>query len=166
MSQTLTQSTTKHNYVQLALCILGVVAVGALSSVFTVQSINTWYPQLNKPDWNPPNELFGPVWTFLYILIGVGLYIILRSKHSFYRSTGIVLFAIQLVLNFFWSIIFFYWHQMGLALVEIILMLGTILVMMYNFSKINSTAAVLQVPYVLWVSFATVLNAVLWWMNK
>jgi translocator protein len=165
MSQTLTRQATKHNYLLLAICIIGVVCVGGLSSVFTIKAITTWYTQINKPNWNPPNELFGPIWTFLYVLMGVGLYLVLRSKHSFYRSTGLVLFAVQLTLNFFWSLIFFYWHQIGIALVEIILMLGTILVMIYNFKKINTTAAVLQVPYVLWVSFATVLNAVLWWMN-
>jgi translocator protein len=165
MSQTLARQETKQNYLLLAICIIGVVCIGALSSLFTVQSITTWYTQINKPNWNPPNELFGPIWTFLYVLMGVGLYLVLRSKHSFYRSTGLALFAVQLILNFFWSVIFFYWHQMGIALIEIVLMLGTILVMIYNFKKINVTAAVLQVPYVLWVSFATVLNAVLWWMN-
>jgi benzodiazapine receptor len=140
--------------------------VGGISGFATATSINTWYVTLNKPFFNPPNYLFGPVWTTLYILMGVSLYLILQTPKNELRKKAITVFAVQLFLNFWWSFIFFKFQYLGAALIEIITMWVYILMMIIYFRKIHKTAAYLQIPYLLWVSFATLLNASLWWLNR
>ena len=149
----------------LILCIILTVLVGAISGIATTNSIKDWYVAINKPFFNPPNYLFGPVWTVLYILMGISFFLILRSPKSDLRNKAIVVFCIQLVLNFCWSFIFFKFHLIGLAFVEIILIWLSIIWMILVFSKINKAAAYLQVPYFLWVSFASILNFSIWYLN-
>ena len=154
----------KH-FLKLSLCILSTLLIGGISGFATASSINGWYVTINKPSFNPPNYLFGPVWTSLYILMGISLYIILQSDSNELRKKAVTIFSIQLFLNFCWSFIFFNFQNLGFAFVEIILMWISILTMIIIFYKINKTAAFLQIPYLLWVSFASILNGSIWYLN-
>ncbi len=139
--------------------------VGGIGGFATATSITTWYAEINKPSFNPPNYLFGPVWTTLYILMGISIYMILQSPKTELRKKAIVIFCIQLLLNFCWSFIFFKFQLLGLAFIEIILMWASILTMIIVFFEINKKAALIQIPYLLWVSFASVLNGSIWFLN-
>lgn len=153
--------------VKLIIAIAIPLAVGATSGFFTVTGVTSWYQTINKPSWNPPSWLFGPVWTTLYIIMGIALYIVWKSPvNDKLKKTAITLFAIQLVLNFFWSFIFFDQHQPGWALVEIIMMWVFILLTIFSFARVSKTAAWLLVPYISWVSFATILNYTIWKLNS
>lgn len=149
--------------IKLILCILLPLLVGGVSGFFTSQSIPNWYVYLNKPSFNPPNYLFGPVWTLLYILMGISFYLIINKPKVNWLLVSI--FITQLILNFFWSFIFFNAHNLGLALVEIIILWASILTMIILFYKINKWAAILNIPYLLWVSFATLLNYSIYSLN-
>ncbi len=151
--------------VLLILCMTGVLLIGFISGMSTADAINGWYTTINKPSFNPPNYLFGPVWTLLYALMGVSLFLVLRQEKSPARVLGLRLFAVQLVLNFFWSIIFFRFQLTGWALVEIICMWVVIAAMIRQFVRIKPIAGWIQVPYLLWVSFATLLNASICYLN-
>ena len=138
--------------------------VGGLSGYFTASNIATWYVTLNKPFFNPPNYLFGPVWTVLYLMMGISLGMIINAKHS-NKNNSLIIFSIQLVLNFFWSVIFFSLQSPGWAAIEIIAMWLSIIYMIRNFYKINKWAGWLQIPYLLWVTFASVLNISIYVLN-
>jgi translocator protein len=150
----------------LALCIALPLVVGGLSGYLTVGGLAEWYVNLKKPSFNPPGWIFGPVWTLLYALMGISLYMILKAESHHLKNTAYALFGVQLMLNFWWSFIFFNARELGWALVEILVLWVVILSMILVFYRISKPAALLQIPYLLWVSFATVLNATLWWMNK
>jgi translocator protein len=149
--------------IKLILCILLPLLVGGVSGFFTSQSIPNWYVYLNKPSFNPPNYLFGPVWTLLYIIMGISFYLILNKPKVNWLLVSV--FITQLILNFFWSFIFFNAHNLGLALVEIIILWASILTMIILFYKTNKWAAILNIPYLLWVSFATLLNYSIYSLN-
>ncbi|MBP8034317.1 MAG: tryptophan-rich sensory protein [Bacteroidia bacterium] len=153
------------NLLKLSLCIFSMLLVGGIGGFATATSITTWYAEINKPSFNPPNYLFGPVWTTLYILMGISIYMILQSPKTELRKKAIVIFCIQLLLNFCWSFIFFKFQLLGLAFIEIILMWASILTMIIVFFEINKKAALIQIPYLLWVSFASVLNGSIWFLN-
>lgn len=155
-----------NNTLRLIISIVIPVAVGAISGYFTVTGLGSWYQGINKPSWNPPNSIFGPVWTSLYILMGIALYLVWKSGNSELKSRAIILFTVQLILNFFWSIIFFNQHQISWALVEMVLLWIFILLTIFSFASISKTAAWLMVPYISWVSFAMVLNFTIWQLNK
>jgi tryptophan-rich sensory protein len=138
--------------------------VGGLSGYFTASNIATWYVTLNKPFFNPPNYLFGPVWTVLYLMMGISLGMIINAKYS-NKNKSLIIFSIQLVLNFFWSVIFFSLQSPGWAAIEIIAMWLSIIYMIRNFYKINKWAGWLQIPYLLWVTFASVLNISIYVLN-
>ena len=150
----------------LIICLLIPLVTGSLSGLANVGSLNEWYVQLNKPSFNPPGYLFGPVWTILYILMGVSLYLIWKSPAGKTRIKALIIFGLQMVFNFAWTFIFFYFRQMGWALVDIIILWLNIIIMIVFFYKINKFAAIIQFPYLLWVSFASVLNASIWLLNK
>lgn len=142
------------------------VLVGAISGYFTSTGVNGWYAVANKPWFNPPNWIFAPVWTMLYVLMGIALFLVWRAEtDKTIKQTAIVLFAVQLILNFFWSIIFFKLQQPGWAFAEIIVMWVMILLTILWFAKISRAAAWLLVPYISWVSFASVLNYSIWRLN-
>ena len=143
---------------KIILCITFTLSIGAISGIATASGINNWYVKLNKPVFNPPNYLFGPVWTLLYILMGVSFYLILQSKNSILKKRAITIFFIQLFLNFCWSFLFFKFQLVGIAFIEIIFIWVSIILMIVAFYKISKVASFLQIPYLLWVSFATVLN--------
>lgn len=147
-------------------CILLPLTIGGLSGYATMDSIPTWYVTLRKPPFNPPNYLFGPVWTTLYTLMGISLFMVAKTSASALRTSAFWIFGIQLVLNFIWSFLFFYFHLLGLALVEIVFLWIAILVNIRIFRQLNPLAGYLQIPYLLWVSFATLLNASLWYLNR
>lgn len=141
------------------------LAVGGAAGAVTAQNVRTWYPQLNKPWFTPPNALFAPVWTVLYILMGISFYLVWRQPPSVARKPAIAIFAVQLFFNFWWSIFFFQFHQVGLALIDIALLWVCIVWMIARFYKVSPAAANLQWPYLCWVSFATALNAAVWYLN-
>lgn len=135
------------------------LGVGALGGLATAQSVKTWYPTLNKPSFNPPNWLFAPVWTTLYILIGIAAYLVwVRRDKIVHFPRTVAIYLIQLILNLAWSFIFFYLHELGFALFEIILLLIIIVINAGMFYKINKWAGLLFIPYILWVSFASFLT--------
>jgi tryptophan-rich sensory protein len=148
------------------LSILLPLIVGGVSGFFTTGSIEGWYITLNKPWFNPPNWIFGPVWTLLYLMMGIAFFLIWKSDApTDTKKIAITVYFVQLVLNFAWSLIFFYMEQPGWALVDILLMWAAILYTILVFGKISSAAAWLLVPYICWVSFATVLNFAIWKLN-
>jgi benzodiazapine receptor len=156
---------TMNRYFKLFISILSPLIIGSLSGVATATSVKTWYVTLNKPFFNPPNYLFGPVWTTLYVLMGISLYMIWQSPSTASKKNAMIAFCLQLFLNFWWSFLFFQFHLIGIAFVEIVLIWISIFWMIREFSKINTIAAYLQIPYLLWVSFATILNGSIWWLN-
>jgi translocator protein len=147
----------KINLPKLVVSIVLPLAVGGLSSIFTISAISTWYAALNKPFFNPPNWLFGPAWTILYFLMGISFYLLWNAKKKG-KEKAIQLFLIQLALNFFWSIIFFGWHSPQAALLEIVALWIFIFLTIRQSLSISKTAAYLLYPYLAWVSFASILN--------
>lgn len=148
------------------LCLLIPLIIGGLSGVLSGDGVTDWYPTLNKPSFNPPAWVFGPVWTTLYLLMGYSFYRIYSQPVSIHRIKATRLFVAQITLNFFWSLIFFRWQLTGLATIEIILLWITILLMIRAFIKLDPVAGYLQIPYLLWVSFATLLCGSLWYLNR
>lgn len=138
--------------------------IGGLGAIATTPNIDSWYSTLNKPFFSPPNYLFAPVWTILYALMGIALYLIWTSEKKD-KKAAYTMFFIQLVLNLIWSFIFFGYKLLFPAFIEIILMWVFILLTIIKFKKISTTAAWLLFPYILWVSFASVLNFAIWWVN-
>ena len=136
------------------------LAVGGIAGFFTANSVSGWYKDLNKPSFNPPNYLFGPVWTVLYILMGVALYFIWTSNNK----TALIFFIAQLVLNFAWSFLFFQLKNPLIAFIEILILLVVIIATVITAR--NSVVTYLFIPYILWVSFATILNASIYWLNR
>ncbi|VXC26460.1 Tryptophan-rich protein TspO [Flavobacterium sp. 9AF] len=154
-------------YLKIIIVVGGCLLVGYLSSLVTIESINTWYPTLKKPFFNPPNAIFAPVWSVLYILMGIAGGLI-WDKFEIDKELvkkGMFFFVAQLLLNAFWSYLFFGLHNILLALIEIIL-LGLIIYETYLiFRKIDKMASLLLIPYLLWVSFATVLAFSIYILN-
>lgn len=155
------------NIVKAIIAIVIPLMVGATSGFFTISGVESWYQTIQKPSWNPPNWIFGPVWTTLYVMMGIALFLVWKEDTSEeLKKIAIALFAVQLTLNFFWSFIFFNQQQPGWALVEIIAMWFFILLTIFAFAQVNKTAAWLLVPYISWVSFATILNYTIWQLNR
>jgi benzodiazapine receptor len=150
----------------LILSILINLGIGGSASFFTVPQIKTWYVYLHKPVFNPPNWLFAPVWTMLYVMIAIAAYLVWqqRDKSSIYNKAKVIYF-IQLSLNFSWSIVFFGLHQVFGALIIIALLFIAIILNINYFGKIDKTAGWLFIPYLLWVSFAGVLNFYIYTLN-
>ncbi|MGV8141754.1 MAG: TspO/MBR family protein [Candidatus Woesearchaeota archaeon] len=131
------------------------LSAGFIGTIFTATGPDSWYSQIVKPSFNPPNWIFGPVWTTLYILMGISLYLAIKNKVG---KNAIIIFAAQLILNTLWTIIFFGMQNPLLAFVEIILLWITILMTIILFYKKSKVAAYLMIPYILWVTFASVLT--------
>jgi len=152
---------------KILISLLVCLAAGFLGSAFTTPSIPTWYAFLVKPSFNPPNWLFAPVWTILFILMGISAFLVwqkgLKKKGV---KKALVFFLAQLIFNVLWSFFFFKFHSPFLALLDIIFLWFLILLTMIKFFKINNTAGLLLIPYLLWVSFASVLNYAVYWLNR
>jgi translocator protein len=148
-----------NKYFALAAFLILCLAVGGGAGFLTAQSVVTWFPTLVKPSFNPPSWLFAPVWTTLYIMMAVAAWLVWLRKGS------LALFYVQLALNFTWSLLFFGLHSPVMALVDIVTMWVLILLTLLGFWKVDARAGWLLVPYLAWVSFASVLNASIWWLN-
>lgn len=143
---------------------------GIIGSAFTISAIPTWYADLIKPSFSPPNWIFGPVWTTLYTLMGISLYLVwntkLKEKSKLaWKKESLNIFYAQLILNTLWSIIFFGIKNPELAFVGILLMWALIAATIFKFYRISKASAYLLVPYLLWVSFATLLNFAIAYLN-
>ncbi len=142
------------------------LAAGVAGSIYTAQSISWWYPLLNKPAITPPAWIFGPVWIWLYILMGYSLYLIWnRGLKKKAVTDAVALFGIQLILNVFWSYLFFGLRKPFFALIEVVVLWATILLTTLRFGKIDRVAGFLLIPYLVWVGFASVLNLMLVLLN-
>ena len=149
----------KVKWVPLISAVILCFAAGAIGSFFTTPAIPTWYASLNKPFFNPPNFLFGPVWSTLYLMMGISLYIVWQKKEKEgIKKKGLIYFYVQLFLNTIWSIVFFGLQSPFLAFLIILGMWITILITIKYFYQISKVASLLLIPYILWVSFAMVLN--------
>ena len=140
-------------------------AAGVIGSLFTVQNIPTWYATLNKPSFSPPNYLFGPVWITLYFMIGISFFLVWRESDTFNIKIPVIMFSVQMVLNAVWSIIFFGLKNPMFAFFEIILLWVFIILCIITYYPVSKAASWLMVPYLLWVSFASVLNFKIWMLN-
>ena len=145
--------------IKLLVAILACQIAGVVGSIFTAPSIPTWYATLKKPDFTPPNWVFAPVWTTLFVLMGVSAYLVwnkgLENKNV---KMALLIFSIQLALNMLWSFLFFELHFPLYAFFEIVVLWLAILLTVLNFFKITRTAGWLLIPYIIWVSFAAILN--------
>lgn len=157
---------TTKDWLKLIFSIVICESAGFIGSIFTAPSIPGWYANLEKPALNPPSWVFGPVWTVLYLLMGISLFLIWRaSKKHNERKKALTLFGVQLALNAIWSPLFFGAQNPGVAFVVIIAMWITILLTILAFFKINRPAAYLLIPYLAWVTFASYLNYGIWILN-
>lgn len=157
-----------NKYIKIAIALLVCLAVGYSASTVTRPSVETWYPTLIKPIFNPPNWIFMPMWTLLYILMAVAAGLVwdkIKEQNDAVKK-ALLFFIIQLTLNAIWSYLFFGLKNPMLALVEIALLWLMIYETYLKFIKINKIAGYLLIPYMAWVTFAAVLNANIWWLNK
>lgn len=153
------------NTLRIVALALGCLILGSAGGLFTAPEITGWYQTLKKPAWNPPNWLFGPVWTLLYLMMGIAAGQV-WNHHSAYRTRALQLFGLQFFLNLLWSFWFFNRHQIGVALVEIILLWVLIVLTIHSFYKVRRSAAMLLIPYLLWVTFAAFLNGAFYLLNQ
>ncbi|WP_396145626.1 TspO/MBR family protein [Flavobacterium sp.] len=152
---------------RIALVVMTCLVIGYLSGMVTRESITTWYPTLIKPVFNPPNWIFAPVWTSLYIMMGVagGLVWNKLDGNETLVKKAFLFFIIQLALNALWSLIFFKLHNLLLASIEVVLLLLMIFETYTQFKKIDKIAGLLLIPYLAWVSFASILTISIWYLN-
>jgi len=140
--------------------------IGFAGSLLTTPNIDIWYTSLSKPWFTPPNWLFGPAWTVLFILMGFALFLILKDgRQNRYFKAACLSFGFQLFLNLYWSFLFFYIKQPPLAFYAIVSLWSMIFVNIYYFYQIKKSAAYLLIPYIVWVTFAAVLNYSIWLLN-
>lgn len=157
-----------NKYLKIIYCVAICLAVGYLSSKVTQSSITTWYPEIKKPRFNPPNWVFAPVWTMLFIMMGIAAGMVwnkLESKKELVKK-GLLFFTIQLLLNALWSYLFFGLNNILLALIEIILLWLVIYETYHIFKQIDKRASYLLIPYLAWVGFATILTGSIFWLNR
>ena len=151
--------------IKILVCTITCLLLGFASGYGTGEAISGWYQNLEKPNWTPPGWIFGPVWTLLYILMGISAAIIWHSKNTM-KKRALMFFLIQFILNLAWSSVFFNFRLVGWAFVEIIVLLIFLLLTVVYFYKINKTAAYLLMPYLFWTAFASLLNGSLWFLNQ
>lgn len=141
-------------------------AAAAIGSVATFKNVKTWYPEIAKPDWTPPSAIFAPVWTMLYIAMAVAAWRVWR-KQTGPAATGVLrLYGAQLALNALWSVLFFGLRRPDLALVDIVGLWLLLVLALFRFWRADRIAGGLWAPYVAWVTYASALNAAIWWLNR
>ena len=146
---------------------IAVTALAAvIGSVATVEGVDSWYREIERPTWTPPDWLFGPVWTVLYLAMAIAAWMVWRAPASPARTRGLILYGVQLTMNATWSIVFFGMNRIGGALVVILLLLALIIAATFTYWRVDERAAWLFIPYVLWVAFATALNGAIWMLNR
>jgi len=156
----------KRKVTKIVIAVIVCLLIGFLSSFATQSSVNDWYLTLNKPSFNPPNWLFAPVWTVLYVMMGVAAGIVWgKGFHHVWVKTALYHFGFQLLLNASWSIIFFGLKNPLAALFVILILLVLIVLTIRWFNVVSKKAAILMFPYLFWVLFATVLNFKIWELN-
>lgn len=177
------------NFIKLVMSIVVCELAGVIGSFYTMPAINGWYASVNKAPFNPPNWIFGPVWIVLFFLMGISLFLVWQKKWtvkvseaeagqktwnpissklwlgSWREENVMIVFVLQLALNILWSVIFFGLKMPGVAFFELIMLWFAIEYMIVNFYRVSKTAGLLQIPYLLWVSFAGVLNFFVWILN-
>ncbi|MBC7565769.1 MAG: tryptophan-rich sensory protein [Pedobacter sp.] len=162
----LAKQSAKFSFPALIINIFIPMSIGALGSLLTQKSVQTWYLTINKPSFTPPNWAFPTVWTTLFVLIGIASYLVWqRRKQVDHLPRIVAIYAIQLLLNLMWSFFFFYAHQIDAAFYEILALLAMIGINGVSFYKIDKTAGLLFIPYFLWVSYATFLTYTIMRMN-
>ncbi len=153
-------------FLKIIIAVVVCFGIGSLSGIATSNGLSEWYATIRKPSFNPPNWLFAPVWTVLYTMMGVAAALV---WHKGLETQGVkvalIVFAIQLILNALWSILFFGMQNPALAFFEILVLWFSILVCIFSFMKVHKTAGYLLIPYILWVSFAAFLNFTIWQLN-
>ncbi len=154
-----------EDYQKLAVSVLIPLLIGFLGSFFTSSSVESWYATLDKPSFNPPNWLFAPVWTTLFVLIGISFYLAWKKDFGKNKKAAIAVYSLQLLLNLFWSLLFFGLKNPLLALAELAVLWAAILANAVLFYRISTLAGLLLVPYLLWVSFAGILNYFIFALN-
>ena len=154
-----------NRWIALGLFLLASFTASAIGEYATFESVRTWYPTLVKPSWNPPAAIFGPVWTLLYLLMSIAAWRVWLRREQTGARPALRLFFVSLALNALWSVLFFGLHRPGLALLEVVLFWGTLVLIQVRFARLDRVAGWLWAPYVAWVSFATVLNAAIWRLN-
>lgn len=154
-------------YPWLGLCIFCTLcfAVGVFGGLVTIPNIPNWYTGLAKPSWTPPDWIFGPVWSVLYLSMAVAAWLVWRQAGWADAAVPMALFSIQLLLNALWSWLFFGLHSPGAAAVDIVLLWAAVAAATFVFWRRSTLAGVLFVPYLVWVSFATALNVAIWRLN-
>ena len=153
---------------KIAIALVVCLMVGYSASMVTRPSVETWYPTISKPVFNPPNWIFMPVWTLLYVLMAVAAGLVwdkIKEQNAEVKK-ALGFFLVQLILNALWSYLFFGLKNPMLALIEIAILWLMIYETYLKFLKINKTAGYLLIPYIAWVSFAAILNASIWWLNR
>lgn len=156
---------TRSEFPLLIFSILLPQLVGTVGALFTFPSIASWYMYLEKPSFTPPDWLFGPVWSTLYVLMGISLFLVVRHKMADKSVRAVQIFFLQLFLNLLWSIVFFGSHSIGGGLIVIIAMWALIVITILKFAKISNYSALLLLPYLAWVTFATYLNFAIFMFN-
>jgi tryptophan-rich sensory protein len=161
----MTKSEKLKSWVVLAGLLILCAAVGAGGGAVTVPQVPTWYAGLNQPSFRPPDWLFGPVWTTLYLMMAIAAWLAWRTAGRAHRSGVIVLFVLQLTLNALWPPIFFGAHLLLIGLIDIVLLWLALAATLVRFWTVRPVAGILLLPYLAWVSFASVLNAAIWRLN-
>lgn len=156
---------TSHYPALVGFLVASFTAAG-IGSAATATSVGTWYLGLNKPAWNPPGWIFGPVWTTLYILMAIAAWRVWRRSEGTAARTTLLWFGVQLALNALWSVLFFGLQRPGLAFTEVLVFWVILAGLLVHFWRADRIAGALWAPYVAWVSFATVLNGTIWWLNR
>lgn len=146
----------------IALCLI----IEGFATYWTKETVGTWYPTLAKPTWTPPGWLFGPIWTILYLMIAFSGWLLYEAPPSRERTQALSLYGIQLALNFIWSFLFFSLKSPLIGLTDILLLCAFVILTIFTAWSVRPLAAILLVPYLLWVLFATSLNAGIWLLNK
>ena len=141
------------------------LAASAIGALATASSVRDWYPSLNRPSWNPPDSVFGPVWTLLFVMMGVALWLVWQRRDQPGASVALGLFGLQLTLNVLWSVLFFGMRRPDLAFAEILVLWLAIAATSWAFKRHSKLAAGLLLPYLAWVSFASLLNFTIWRLN-
>jgi translocator protein len=152
--------------VKLLVSVVVCLAAGFIGSIFTNANIPTWYAALKKPSFAPPNWVFAPVWTALFVLMGIAVYLVWRQGFNTpVVKTALIIFIVQLIFNMLWSLVFFTLKSPLFGFVVIIILWFLILATIIYFSNVSKVAGILLVPYIVWVSFASILNFMLWRLN-
>lgn len=153
-------------FLKLILAIAFSELAGILGSFFTIPAISGWYQELIKPEFSPPNSVFAPVWTILFLMMGIASFLVWQKGFNKKNvKVALIVFLGQLALNIFWSIVFFGWRNPGGAFIEIVFLWLAIAATIFYFARVSRASAWLLLPYIIWVSFAGYLNFQIWMLN-